>query len=81
MFRLTDLWGENLVHQPLVSGANILEAKGHDLITVAGELDHKGSLVLVSRVHTNLVVPRERIQEAQQSTTRGIVHQGIYTRK
>jgi len=74
-------WGENPVHQPLVSGASILEAKGHDLITVVGELNHKDNLVLVSQVHMDLVVPRERVQEAQQSTTRGTFHQGIYTWK
>jgi len=36
---------------------NILEAKGHDLVAVARELDPKSGLALISRVHTNLIVP------------------------
>jgi len=54
-------WGEDLIHHPLI-GINVFKTKGHDLVTVASKLDHKGCLTLVLRVHTNLVVSRERIQ-------------------
>jgi len=50
-------WGEDPIHQTLISGANILKAKGHDLVAVVGELGHKGCLALVHLVHTNMILP------------------------
>ena len=56
--------GEDPIHQPLIGSANIFKAKGHDLVAIVGELGHKGRLTLVPQEHTDLVVSRERIQEA-----------------
>jgi len=44
-----------------MGGTNILEAKGDDLVAIAGEFDHEGSLALILGVHTDLIVPRERV--------------------
>ena len=65
------------VHQSLVGRPCILEPEGHHFVAVAGELCHECRLAFVPRMHANLVVPRESIQEAKESTPRGIVYQGV----
>jgi len=49
------------MHQPLIGGTEILQPKRHDLITVVGELHHEGDLSLITGVHVDLIVPRERV--------------------
>ena len=55
---------KDLVHQPLVSGPNILEAKRHNLVVVVCSVHHTSGLLLISWMHAYLVVAKVCIQEA-----------------
>ena len=57
LHRLSYMFLKQLVHQTLVSGANILETERHYLVTVKVLPGDKTGLVLVGGMHHDLVVP------------------------
>ena len=68
---------QDLIHQPLIGGACIFQAERHHCVTVTGCLGHERHLALVTGVHLDLVVPRERFQKAKHLAARGAVHQRV----
>ena len=63
----TDQGFEDLCHQPLVSGASILEPKQHDLVAIQSLWRHEGSLFFIWLEHGNLMVPGECVYEGEYS--------------
>ena len=57
------------VHQPLVGRPCILEPKRHHFVIVKRKLCYERCLALVPRMHLDLVVPEESIQEAKKSAS------------
>lgn len=55
---------ENMVDQVLICGPGIFEMERHDPITAHQVVHIEGSLVLVIRIHLDLVVPQICIHEA-----------------
>ena len=58
------LFFEQIVHHTLVCGTYIFESERHYLIAVEALTGDEASLVLIRRMHHDLIVPRERIHEA-----------------
>ena len=54
---------EKFVHHMLVGGTCIFESEWHYLITVEALSGDEAGLVLVERMHHDLIVSRESIQE------------------
>ena len=63
---LTNFIFKHGVNEPLISCPRILEAKGHDLVTVQSFIGDKGCVGLVGGVHFDLVVARVGIEEAER---------------
>lgn len=58
--------GEFNVHESLVCCAIIIKVEGHDTIVIVAMIQHKAFFGSVQRVHTNLIIPRICIHEAQR---------------
>src|SRR5436853_7196888 len=61
--RLADLWAEDLIHCPLISSPCVLQAEGHDCVTIYSEWRSEGCVLFIIRVHFYLIVSRESIHE------------------
>ena len=72
---------EDPVDQPLESGTGILQAEGHHLVTIQTFVGDKGRLLLILRIHSNLVVAGESIHETQQLVAGSSVDQLINLRE
>jgi len=49
---------ENFVHESLVRGTSVSQAKRHQLVVKINVFYHECHILLVSKVHTNLVITR-----------------------
>ena len=58
------LFFEQPVHHMLVCGTCIFESEWHYLIAIEALSGDEASLVLIRRVHRDLIIPRESIHEA-----------------
>ena len=67
-------------YQPLGGGSCVLQSKGHDSITIGSLTSDKRGLLLVAGVHTDLVVAREGVHEAEEFMTGRGVHYEINLR-
>ena len=70
---------EDLYHQPLISSANILEPKRHDLIAMQSMWHCEGHLLFVSLEHGDLVVFEECVYEGEHSMFDSGVYYFIYS--
>ena len=70
-----DLIFEDLIDKSLVGGAGILQPEGHYSVAVEALGGHEGSVLLVFRHHSDLIVPDESVHEAEQSKSRRRVYQ------
>src|SRR3954462_4591788 len=55
--------GENLVHCPLIGSTGVLQPKGHDCVAENPKRCPEGGVLLVIRVHFDLIVLGEAIHE------------------
>lgn len=69
---------EHLIHQPLISGTSIFQAKRYDLIAIGPLMRHKRGLLLILLYHPDLMIPREGVHEAQQLVPRSGVDELVY---
>ena len=63
----TDQRFEDLCHQPLISGINILEPKWHNPVAVQSVWHHEGCLLLVWLEYKDLAVLEKCIYEEEHS--------------
>ena len=61
-----NLLREHFVHESLVRCACVLQAEGHHLVTEEALAGYERCFLLIGFMHSDLVVPRENIHEAQQ---------------
>ena len=68
---------KHFVHQPLVRCPSILQAEGHDFKAIQASIDNKRGLLLISRMHEDLVITKECVHEVEQFVPRRKIDQGI----
>lgn len=72
---------ENLVHETLIGGDNVLQTKGHNLVAVQPTVGDKDHFILIGLVYWNLVVPRENIYETKYLISCCSINQLVYPGK
>ena len=72
---------EDLRHQSLISGASVFESEWHDFVTIKTMWHYEDCLFFVSRVHEDLVVSREGVQEGEHPLPSNGIHNLIYPRQ
>lgn len=75
-----DLICEHPVNQPLVSGSSVLQPKRHHIVTIQALVSYKARVLLVGRMHRDLIVPRVGIHEGHCLVPSCHVHQLVDTR-
>ena len=74
LHRCSDFLLEHLVHQPLVGGSCVLQSEEHHSITLGSLPSDEWGLLLVVGVHTDMIVAREGVYEAEEFMTGRGVH-------
>ena len=72
---------ENDIDQLLVGGPSILQSEWYHAVVVGTSVGNVGCMLLIGRVHQDLVVPRESIHEAEHLMIGCGVDQLIYAGK
>ena len=69
----SDLALEHFIHKPLECCLCILQTERHDLVTIQASIGDKCNLLLVFKMHKDLVVAKECIHEVEQTIPGGRV--------
>lgn len=74
---LLDLFCKRSVYEPLIDCSRIFESKRHHLSTIKSQIGDKSSVLLVRKMHQDLITAGVRVHERQELVLGHWVHQLI----
>lgn len=78
--RISELLGEHLVDEPLVSCSRILQLERHDPIAVCSSIYVECRFLVIIRVHHDLVITREGVHEREELFSSSCFDQAVNMR-